>query len=628
MIRVVFLMLVAAVVNATSVYPELHECPVCGLESVKISIASYSQFGEPERDLSDSPNFRFANVEICSGDLYASWSDAWEKIDPEERAKLAVFLKEPALRLTEAERTAVTGHEQAFSESGWLEPLWARTCDGFRTVDERRQFDNVLRLHFSGRFFESDRVPEDWEKRLVSIFRDNAISALKEAAVAEWPKPHEKRVFAYLRGELTRQAGRDAEALKIFKEVIAAEKAAEPNEELEWIARWASEQSLRCGPEAKDPDKLLAEIISEMPDPWRERKAIGGKRWPRHYAAVDVLARRAADGDRAFSNTLWKLLDRKPERLLAFLETTGSKVRALRSADPRWGEWFDEIAAWIDAGKLPSSLADDPNDARVINVLRSAVGGGEDERKAWRDEVFLPAVRKAAAQGGIPDLMIPEDNCLPILPTLPDEDPAEKVASEPSLNDLSRELYDLWEQQPASVRAEIARVYTRILRKETDEREATQYPASYFLPGIAETEAGRAAIAREFEGEWNGSFWKAACAYAARLPNSAEALLGHPFTPKANAGLIVKLLLQRSDAGWKDEAIKKLNKGEWVSSEVVEYLDSLDLPETKAALEQFTDKIRKKKKGSRNGGMDGELSTLQKIEGLRVRKRMAELPIR
>ena len=125
-----------------------------------------------------------------------------------------------------------------------------------------------------------------------------------------------------------------------------------------------------------------------------------------------------------------------------------------------------------------------------------------------------------------------------------------------------------------------------------------------------------------------GSFWKAACAYAARVPDSANAFLRHPFTEKADDGLVVKLLIQRSDAGWKGQAIRKLGNDSWVSSDVIGYLDSLDLPETRKALEEFTGKMRKKQRKPSDPAMDGGLYALRDIEGLRTRKRMAELPIR
>ena len=626
MFRQLFLLLIAASANATTVSPGLHECPVCSVKSVTMSLASYSQFGEPARDLSDFPQFLFAAVEVCPGDLYASWADAWKAVDAEEKSKLTIFLKQPFLHLKEAEKAVISDHEKAFRESSWFEPIWARTCDGFRNNDQRRNFRSALRLHFAGRYLGGDRTAEEWEKQLVALFRENAIAALKNAATAKWPKLTEKRIFAYLRAELTRQAGRDEEAFSLFQEVIASEKTAKPDKELAWISRWASEQSLRSSPDAKDPDKLLAAIIPMMPDPWRDQKAAEDPRWPRHFAAVDVLVQCAASGEKPFSAALWKLLDRKPERLLALLETSDSDVSPLRQVDPGWREWFDEIAARLDSGKLPLSLAGDPNDTRVTNVLRRAVGG-TDARKLWRKEILLPMVLKSVAEGGIPEPNIPNDHSLPWLPPLVKETPAKAVAK-PPFNELSRELYQLWEEHP-SARPDIARIYIRLLRQAAETWESTQYPAMYFLPAIAETEEGREVIRKELDGQWTSSFWKAACAYAARLPDSTDAFTHHPFTAKADNGLVFKMLTQRSDASWRDDAIAKLNKDDWISSELISYLVLLDLPETKSALETFATRIRNQADDPKKTlTHDGKLSALQDIDSARVKARLRALPIR
>lgn len=620
MVRLFVLWVLATSAYATSVVPEMHECPVCGMKSVSMALCSYSQFGEPARDLSDSPVFRFADVDLCPGDLFASWSDRWEKVAAGEKEKLAAFLKEPALHLTAAEKTAIAGHEREFRDSNWFAPLWARTCDELRRTDERRRFEGVLRLHFEGRF----DATEDWQKTLISLYREDAITALKDAAAAKWPKPGEKRVFAYLRAELTRQAGRDAEAHAMFQEVIAAEKTAKPDEELAWILHWATEQSLRCGPEAKDPAKLLAAIIPELPDPWRKQEASEDPRWPRHYAAVSVLVQRAVSGDKPFADTLWNLLDRKPERLLALLETVGTDIAPLRSMDPRWSGWFDELGSQLAARKLPGALAKDPNKIRVFNTLRRAAGGDENSDKVWRNDKLLPAVRKAVAEGGMPAIQMPEDHSGFDLPSMDGES---DEPSKPSLKEFDRELYKLWEEV-APARPDIARIYIRYLRKANEDWESTQYPAMYFLPAIAETEDGRAAIRKELDGKWKSSFWKAACAYAARVPGSGGAFIHHKFTEKADDSLVVKLLIQQSDASWKEAAIRKLKQGEWVSSQVIQYLGSLDLPETNAALELVATDIRSAKRGSRSSGMDGNLSTLRHIDESRVGKRLEKLPIR
>ncbi|MGL5017230.1 MAG: hypothetical protein ACRDBP_03785, partial [Luteolibacter sp.] len=357
---------------------------------------------------------------------------------------------------------------------------------------------------------------EDWEKQLAFLFRENAIAALKDAATATWPTATEKRVFAYLRAELTRQAGRNEDALSLFQEVIASEKTNKPDEELAWISRWASEQSLRCGPNVRDPH--------------------------------------------------------------------------------------------------------DSNDTRVTQQQRR-VAGGADDRKIWRKNVLLPLIRKSAVEGDIPDLDIPKDDPIAELPSL-DDGPSVKAGPKPPFDNLSRELYQLWEEY-LSARPDIAQVYIRILRQAAENHESTDYPAMYLLPAIAQNEETRAVIRKELDGRWESSFWKAACEYAAHLPNSADAFTRHPFAAQADDGLIFKMLTQRSDISWRDDAIEKLNKDDWVSSELIDYLLSLDQPETKSALEAFATQIR-----NQTGTLDGKLSILRKIEDSQVKGLLRAIPIR
>ena len=268
------------------------------------------------------------------------------------------------------------------------------------------------------------------------------------------------------------------------------------------------------------------------------------------------------------------------------------------------------------------------NKERVGNVLRRAVGSEKREETAFRNDVLMPAVRKAAVDGGIPVVEIPKSNPFSWLPPVNDQDTDEKAVKKPSLNNLSRELYSLWAELPASARADIARVYIRVLREDADELEEMKYPVSYFLPEIAESEEGRAWIAGEMDGEWKSSFGKAVCAYAARLPDSSEAFLEHPLTSKTDPDLLVKLLIQRSDAGWKEEAIRKLNEDEWVSSSIVKYLHGLDLPEARKALGDFVNKTCSEKDEKRLAGKDGTLSTLQEIERLWVGDGLRGIPVR
>ncbi len=334
--RFLFVILSLSTAYATSVAPVLHECPVCSKKSVATRLMSYSNFGEPARDLSDRPGFAFSDVEICPKDLYAGFPDTWEDMKPAEIAKLQEFLKAPSLRLTPEEKKIIDGHEDEFRDSGFFAPLWSRSCDDFLTLSPRDRFDRILRLHYKGASIFSWKDAKEWEKRLAAHYREQAITALQDAETADWPKPNDKRVYGYLRAEFTRQAGREDEAYGLFKEVIAAESLLKDNDdEMSWILAWSKEQSLRASADAKDPARLMAHIIPELPDPWRDRKAFEDPRWPLHYAAVGILVQKAASGEKSFSDTLWKLLERKPGRLLALLETSGSYFSTLRAVDPR-----------------------------------------------------------------------------------------------------------------------------------------------------------------------------------------------------------------------------------------------------------------------------------------------------
>ena len=149
-------------------------------------------------------------------------------------------------------------------------------------------------LHHAGYFAERENDAADWEKRLVSLYREKAISALKEATGAAWPKPEAKRVFAYLRAELTRKTGRKSEALVLFQEVIAAEKSAERNEELEWISRWAEEQSLLCTSDAKGSAKPGESPVANAAGDSADASKEADKAW-RHDVLLPAVRKAVVD---------------------------------------------------------------------------------------------------------------------------------------------------------------------------------------------------------------------------------------------------------------------------------------------------------------------------------------------
>ena len=74
--------------RATTVYPEERNCPVCRESFITQALGSYSNFGEPERDLSDSPVFLFGGVEMCPYCLFASLKSDFDDVSARERARI------------------------------------------------------------------------------------------------------------------------------------------------------------------------------------------------------------------------------------------------------------------------------------------------------------------------------------------------------------------------------------------------------------------------------------------------------------------------------------------------------------------------------------------------------------
>lgn len=239
-----------ALARGTTVNPVDHTCPICGTVSITMQLGSYSQFGEPAHDLSDRPEFTFYGVDVCPNDLFASWKSNWDKVGPEDKARLSEFLKHPAVVLTAQEKAIVGDHLDELRTSRWWEDLWARSCDAVRQPDSRHRWYTAMSMNYTGLVVRSD-----WERKLAVHFREQAILQLQEGAVAAWTSDEEKRYFPYLRAELTRQAGRLDEAKSLFLDVIAHEKTFPADPDTAWISRWAGEQLalIDKAPVAHDP---------------------------------------------------------------------------------------------------------------------------------------------------------------------------------------------------------------------------------------------------------------------------------------------------------------------------------------------------------------------------------------
>lgn len=615
----IFALLISTAHAVSDLYV-LHECPVCGEKSVIRSHISGARFGKRSQDVYNHLDFLFAGEQVCHHDLYASWFESWKEVKPGDKAKLVNFLKDPALLLSNEEKSIISGHEIEFRNSNWLHPLWVRTCNSYRTMTDQEMLKQHLRIYFVGRYVGTS-PPKKFEKRLYALYCENAITALKSSLAADWPTSQEKRAFACLLAELTLQAGRDAEAHAMFQKVIAAESDQKPDWDTSWILRCATEQSFLCGPEAKDPEKLLSAIMPELLVPSGKTYSDDDLRWIRHQAAVGMLVNEALSGSKTYSDVLWKLLDRKTERLLALLETKYIEdITPLLDVDARWRAWFVEIGVLLNKDPLLISYTNGPYTTHIRNLLvRAAIG--EQSSVIWRKKVLLPAVRKSLSTGGIPDVNFPAHiiHGSSYMPSL-----ERKETFKPTLNQLSREVYELWRETPEAERGDIARMYIRILQMLGEDKKSFEYPSMYFLPNISETEEGRAAIRKELDGLWKSTFWKVACAYAADIENSRDAFLQHPITSGHDNDVVVELLQQKSDPFWKDEAMKQLSMNQHFPLGSIEYLIRLDLPETRKALDDCAKEMRHDV-GNIN---DIRLSNLDSMDKARVDERLKKLPIR
>lgn len=623
--------------TATSVYPQDHICPVCSAKSVTMSLASHSHFGEFARDLSDVPAFQFDQVEVCPTDLYASWSSRWDEIDKREKAKLAEFLKRPSITLSPDERRIVAGHEAELRASRWWRLLWVRSCDDVRGITARQRHNTTMLFHYAGRYDQAD-----WNNQLSSHYREKAILSLKEAVTAEWTTPSEKRIFSYLRAELVRQAGRLQEASELFREVIANEKKAPASEELAWIPRWAEEQSLKADPKATNAEALVALILPGMPDPWRAEKASALPGWPRHLAALQILSERASQGDAPAAKALWKILERKPERLLALVETVGTDLKPLRTTDPKWKSWFDEISARLKGEKLPAPFEADPNPQRLVNVFTGRILE-EPGGRAWRQSVLQPAIIKALAGHDLPSVTLPQDD--PIegtsLPPLisPDrtlktgEVPPQVAAPPPPTSPkLALALIELLQEQPRDQQPATARMLMRLLQKAEEAPEDAAYPNNRIVTQLLELNGMDRELARELDAPWKSTFWKTMGEYIARVPASSEKLASHPLVSKAFGEsedrpyerLLWDAFAERDDRIWNDRLVPELEKPGRPPFDY-SYAFKLNDPKVDAALEQRLRLLRGRAK--KDDPAEMIYYELRTIEGLKVTRSLKPIPI-
>lgn len=614
------------VAMATSVSPVKHLCPVCLTQSVTLFLNSYSHFGEAARDLSDAAPM--PQVDVCPQDLYASWSYRWLELDQPSKTKLVEFLKHPAVTLTPEEKKIVAGHEEELRHSPWWRMLWARSCDEMRPLTDQQRFEVTLDFQYT-----RETNPKGWSKDLSDHYRELAIVSLKDAVAAEWTTSSEKQIYAYLRAELVRKAGRTEEASELFRQVIEAEKQAVPLEDLKWISEWAEEQRGKADRSSARLEEQVASILSAMPDPWRDKSATSLPGWPAHLAALRALSQQAAEGDEEAIEGLWKILDHKPARLLALLETVGVDLSSLRTADPKWRAWFDEIATGFVTGKLQAPFETDPDPQRVIQVL-SRVVGPESRDRAWRRSVLQPAVEKALAGRDLPTVDLPAKGSSSVLSPRTGTRPAIPLPTDGEEQEsLVDQLAILLDEQPHEQQVGAARMLMRVLHQAEGKVKDISYPQNVVVFQLLKLEGMDQDLARELDGPWKSTFWKAMGEYIARVPGSSAKLANDPLVtgdpPKDESRsfefFLWEVFAKRADPVWKDRLLQRLKKPDWLANET-RYAHALKDAEVDAALERRITLLQNLPRPE--GGTNMILYDLRSLERWKVEKRLAEIPIR
>ena len=557
---------------------------------------SYSNYGEPERDLSDQLA-AISGIAICPHDLYASWPGRW-KLEAGEKTALAEFLKKPEVILTEEEKKIVGEEMEALKKSRWWEMLWARSCDQFRKPDPRHDWWVAMQFHYAG-----DHPEEGWQTLLAGHYTAGAIRRLKEGESAGWATAEDKRVFPYLRAELMRRSGRTKEARALFQEVMRKESKAPDDDEMKWIGRWAEEQSLRIDAEAMSAEDLGAWLLPEFPDPWRDKGAEDLKGWGRHFVALDVLAERIGRRDKAAAEVLWKKLGRSSRHLLAALETLERDLSVLHELDPEWTAWIDELAEEIEAERLPEMGREERNPVRVFNVFSGLVSDRDREKQTKRE-----AISRA-----VDDVKLPVEGW--------------------SGPDLMYELEDLLERRPEKLEV-VGILMIRTMKTLGESDDDLGWASRWAVVELLKLEGRSDAWVAELPGDWKSSFWKTVGDYLAGVPGASAKLAGDPLAAKDFGGSDGKMLenflwqifTARKDPVWKEKATAALQSKNWLHDEIPAYALALGDPELGEVLTKRAARLRAGELGPDMEEM--ALYEIQAVETKTTRKKMARLPVR
>lgn len=566
--------------SATSVTVGEHQCPICERKLKKTVVMSFSQFGEPARDFSDSPQFSlFGDTLVCPWTLFASLESDWEIEDPVEKARLREFLKKSpkTIRLTKAEFAL----SQEVEVPGQIRNLlWARTCYDYRGVELDRSRFMALKLFY----LTASDAPEEnlWHGH----YREEAIKVLAAEAKRDSLSEELRITFTYLKGELLRQAGRKDEARAALKKSKTMAEASESGED-DWLAKWAAEQLaiilVNETPSAELEDWLLKELWTSFKKA-SKKEEVSREDWEKHQLALETLVERAV-ADPVAENIHWKRVQRKSRRLVELAETTSTSSVSRLGEIKRWKDWFGEIAAAVAKGELPKELERTMDDEERKDLLGQVAGFGK--QMIWEtDRKVVAAVARACEvihAGG-------EINGLDQFP----------------IRDVLGQVLDLLGKENGDAPKGAVRLAIRLLKEQSEDLELANYPIPYLLRAMYERrEAFASEIRKELAGEWKCRFWKECVNYVLGDREALKFLLSSPLLKKVsreNGRVFEKLLFtlfeKTKEPALKPRAIELLKGRDHLPYEVESYLAGMFDPEIEEVVLKrlkwiYSDEVRK-----------------------------------
>jgi nucleoid-associated protein YgaU len=331
-----FLVIIAVITStlsasATTVVPQFVNCPVCVEDFVVTAVSSFSQFGEPARDLSDSPARMFDRPHVCPYCLFAALPDDFESL-PEDQARAFERLLPSRLKLgiSDEEKATLTKIPAKYRPYLFQDAWTARACYEQRPKSDREQLTLALRLFYSTARRKgpgvSDLAPLD---DLHIVYRRQAVKMMAVQLAEGDMKPEDKAVNTYLIGELLRQDRLFDSALEMFAEATALAKALpkpkDPDDSYEWISNWSAQQTVRAQYGKRSLKELAASISAAPPEKWKLSME--------QRVALEVLNDRT---DAAAWQTLADYLIDHPDRLYMFIDLCKPKRTSLRINDRLW----------------------------------------------------------------------------------------------------------------------------------------------------------------------------------------------------------------------------------------------------------------------------------------------------